>query len=106
MIRASTAASSPRSVAEYVALVINRLEPNCSYGCPSFTPVIDRSIALASQSRSILPTELVEEERIDGVLARSFGLPTQTATSRTSNVCTTTMRFQTGLTRNTAPVRG
>lgn len=46
---------------------ISQVEPNCSCGCPSFTPVIDRSTTPPAPFRSILPTELVEEERIGGV---------------------------------------
>ena len=46
---------------------ISHVEPNCSCGCPSFTPIIDRSIAPASPLQSILPTESVEEERINSV---------------------------------------
>lgn len=46
---------------------ISQIVPNCACGCPSFTPVIDRSVAPASPLRSRLPTELVEEERNDGV---------------------------------------
>ena len=46
---------------------IRQVEPNCACGCPSFTPVIDRSAAPASPLRTLLPTELVEEERSDGV---------------------------------------
>lgn len=46
---------------------ISQVEPNCSCGCPSFTPIIDRSVAPASALRTLLPTELVELERIDGV---------------------------------------
>jgi len=46
---------------------ISQVEPNCSCGCPSFTPIIDRSVAPASSLRTLLPTELVELERIDGV---------------------------------------
>lgn len=46
---------------------ISQVEPNCTCGCPSFTPVIDRSLAPATPLRTLLPTELVEEERGDGV---------------------------------------
>lgn len=46
---------------------ISHVEPNCSCGCPSFTPVIDRSVAPASRLRTMLPTELVEEERSGGL---------------------------------------
>lgn len=46
---------------------IREVEFNCSCGCPSFTPVVDRSQAPPAPSRSLLPTELVEEERLDGV---------------------------------------
>jgi hypothetical protein len=38
---------------------ISLVEPNCVCGCPSFTPVIDRSVAPASPLRAVLPTELV-----------------------------------------------
>ena len=47
--------------------IISVVEPNCVCGCPSFTPVIDRSVAPASPLRTVLPTELVEAERDDGV---------------------------------------
>lgn len=46
---------------------ISLVKPNCACGCPSFTPVIARSVAPASRWRSLLPSELVEEERSDGV---------------------------------------
>jgi hypothetical protein len=46
---------------------IKQVETNCRCGCPSFTPAIDRSTAPASSRRSLLPTELVELERPDGI---------------------------------------
>lgn len=46
---------------------IREVELNCTCGCPSFTPVIDRQASPPALQRSILPTELVEEERADGI---------------------------------------
>jgi len=46
---------------------IREVEANCTCGCPSFTPIIDRSVAPPAPVSSLLPTELVEEERRDGV---------------------------------------
>lgn len=46
---------------------IREVEPNCTCGCPSFTPNLDRSIVPAAPYGSLLPTELVEEDRPDGV---------------------------------------
>lgn len=46
---------------------IQEVEPNCSCGCSSFTPVLDRSLVPSAPVSSLLPTELVEEERADGV---------------------------------------
>ncbi|GAB2973129.1 hypothetical protein [Nocardioides montaniterrae] len=46
---------------------IREVEPNCTCGCPSFTPSLDRSTVPAAPYRSILPTELVEDDRPDGI---------------------------------------
>lgn len=46
---------------------VSHVEPNCSCGCPSFTPVLDRTAVPQSSQRSILPSELIEESRADGV---------------------------------------
>jgi len=46
---------------------IQEVEPNCSCGCPSFTPVLNRSLVPPAPFGSLLPSELVEEERADGV---------------------------------------
>jgi hypothetical protein len=46
---------------------ISEVVPNCSCGCPSFTPIIDRSQVPRARLDSMLPTELVERERADGV---------------------------------------
>ena len=46
---------------------IAHVEPNCTCGCPSFTPVLDRAEVPASRQRTLLPSELVEESRPDGV---------------------------------------
>ena len=46
---------------------IRQVESNCTCGCPSFTPLLDRSHAPAAPFASLLPTELVEEERAQGV---------------------------------------
>ena len=46
---------------------IREVEPNCTCGCPSFTPVFDREATPPTPLRSILPTELVEEERANGI---------------------------------------
>ncbi len=45
---------------------ISEVEPNCSCGCPSFTPVLDRSFVPPAPFSSLLPSELNEEERDDG----------------------------------------
>lgn len=46
---------------------VREVESSCTCGCPSFAPVVDRSVARASPWKAVLPTELVEEERSDGV---------------------------------------
>lgn len=46
---------------------IREVEPNCTCGCPSFTPIVDRQVTPPAPWRSILPTELVEEERAGGI---------------------------------------
>jgi hypothetical protein len=46
---------------------IRGVEPNCTCGCPSITPEIDRTAAPPSGSASPLPVELAELSREDGV---------------------------------------
>jgi hypothetical protein len=46
---------------------IRGAEPNCTCGCPSITPDIDRRAAPPSSSPSPLPVELAEMKRDDGV---------------------------------------
>lgn len=42
-------------------------EPNCTCGCPSITPHVDRAAAPPASCRSPLPVELAEMSRTDGV---------------------------------------
>ena len=42
-------------------------EPNCSCGCPSITPIVDRGAAPPARLSSLLPVELAEIDRADGV---------------------------------------
>jgi hypothetical protein len=46
---------------------IREVESNCTCGCPSFTPRIDRNAAPPAPVGTLLPTELVEEYREGGV---------------------------------------
>ncbi len=46
---------------------ISTAEPNCTCGCPSFTPTIDHSLAPPAHCGSPLAVELVEMSRPDGV---------------------------------------
>lgn len=46
---------------------VTHVEPNCTCGCPSFTPVLDRTSVPASRFRALLPSELIEEVRSNGV---------------------------------------
>lgn len=46
---------------------VAHVEPNCSCGCPSFKPVLDRTSVPPSRFRNLLPSELIEESRSDGV---------------------------------------
>lgn len=47
---------------------VTAVEGNCACGCPSITPAIDRSQAGAAQlERTLLPAELQEVSRSDGV---------------------------------------
>lgn len=43
------------------------VEPNCTCGCPSITPTIDRSLAPAVSGPRLLPVELQELQRPNGV---------------------------------------
>lgn len=47
---------------------IQGAEPNCSCGCPSITPIVDRNAAPAAPGRSTLPVELVEVSRPAGIV--------------------------------------
>ena len=47
--------------------MIHGAELNCTCGCPSITPIVDRDAAPAARGRSKLPVELVEMSRRDGV---------------------------------------
>jgi hypothetical protein len=49
------------------AEAIRSVEPNCTCGCPSITPDIDRAAAPSSVSSSPLPVELAELIREDGI---------------------------------------
>lgn len=42
-------------------------EPNCACGCPSITPHVDRNAAPPARLGSVLPVELAEMARADGV---------------------------------------
>jgi hypothetical protein len=46
---------------------VRRVEPNCTCGCPSVTPEVDRAAAPPARSWSKLPVELAELRRPDGV---------------------------------------
>jgi hypothetical protein len=46
---------------------ISGVEPNCTCGCPSITPTIDRSLAPPASGPRILPVELQELERQNGI---------------------------------------
>ncbi|WP_406026212.1 hypothetical protein OH802_06480 [Nocardioides sp. NBC_00850] len=46
---------------------ISGVEPNCTCGCPSITPTIDRSLAPPADGPRILPVELQELERPNGL---------------------------------------
>ncbi len=46
---------------------VTHVVPNCTCGCPSFTPVLDRDEVPASRQRTMLPSELVEDARPGGV---------------------------------------
>lgn len=46
---------------------ISSVESNCTCGCPSITPNIDRSLAPPATGPRILPVELLELERSDGL---------------------------------------
>jgi hypothetical protein len=49
------------------ASVVRHVEPNCTCGCPSVTPHVDRSAAPAARRWSLFPAELVEVRRADGI---------------------------------------
>lgn len=42
-------------------------EPNCTCGCPSITPLVDRDASPPAHLRSLLPVELAELSRADGI---------------------------------------
>lgn len=42
-------------------------EPNCNCGCPSITPQIDKTLAPPSNSKTLVPTELLELSRADQI---------------------------------------
>ena len=46
---------------------VSGVEPNCTCGCPSITPTIDRSLAPPASGLRMLPTELQELERQNGI---------------------------------------
>lgn len=46
---------------------ISSVEPNCTCGCPSISPAIDRSLAPPANGPRILPVELQELERPMGL---------------------------------------
>ncbi|MCV2395250.1 hypothetical protein OEB99_13105 [Actinotalea sp. M2MS4P-6] len=46
---------------------IHGVELNCTCGCPSITPIVDRDAAPPAHGRSQLPVELAEMSRRDGV---------------------------------------
>ena len=49
------------------AASISGVEANCTCGCPSITPTVDRSQAPPASSPRILPAELQELERANGI---------------------------------------
>ena len=46
---------------------ISGVESNCTCGCPSITPTIDRSLAPRANGPRVLPVELQELERPSGI---------------------------------------
>jgi len=46
---------------------IDGVEPNCTCGCPSITPHVDRDAAPPARIGSHLPVELAEMARADGI---------------------------------------
>lgn len=46
---------------------VREVEPNCTCGCPSITPHVDRTAAPPARSSSPLPVELAEMDRPAGV---------------------------------------
>jgi hypothetical protein len=49
------------------AMHIQGVEPNCTCGCPSFTPFVDRSQAPPASGSRLLPVELQELGRPSGI---------------------------------------
>ena len=46
---------------------VREVEASCTCGCPSITPLVDRTTAPAARFRSLVPVELMEVARADGV---------------------------------------
>ena len=46
---------------------VRHVELNCTCGCPSITPHVDRAVAPPAHCRSPLPAELAEMGRTDGI---------------------------------------